>query len=227
MTAKDNFNSLRDLAISSGATLFGVGRIEPSEALSHISREIAPDMTYVISIGIRLSDRVLKGIVDHPTLLYLHHYRTINYLLDHIALKITNGVQERGFNALPIPASQIIDWNKQLGHLSHKMTARLAGHGWIGRNNLLVNPEYGSAVRYTTILTDMPLKTNKPIEADCNGCTDCLDVCPVKSIKESYKEFDRNACLAQLKDFSRRYNIGQHICGICIKACRGKREWAR
>jgi len=43
----------------------------------------------------------------------------------------------------------------------------LAGLGWIGRNNLLVNEELGSQFRLASVLTNMPLKIDKPVK---NGC---------------------------------------------------------
>lgn len=63
--------------------------------------------------------------------------------------------------------------------LPHKSIARLAGLGWIGKNNLLVTPEYGSAVSMCTVLTDAPLKTtNKPpLVSLCETCTACIDAC--------------------------------------------------
>ena len=39
---------------------------------------------------------------------------------------------------------------------SHKMAAHLAGLGWIGKSCLLVTPQYGPRVRWTTVLTDYP-----------------------------------------------------------------------
>ncbi|MEW6408612.1 MAG: reductive dehalogenase domain-containing protein, partial [Nitrospirota bacterium] len=165
---------------------------------------------------------VLAEIEDHPTRFYLHHYRTLNALLDQIAVKIATFIHTSGFDALPIPASQIVDWDAQTAHLSHKMVAVRSGIGWLGRNNLLVHPEYGSSIRLATVLTNMPLLTDSPIEGDCGKCRRCIEVCPVSAIGESYKDYNREACFERLKWFAKTYNIGHYICGICVKACRGK-----
>jgi epoxyqueuosine reductase QueG len=116
----------------------------------------------------------------------------------------------------------VIDWQKQLGSLSHREIARLAGHGWYGRSNLLVNPRFGSRVRYTTVLTDMPLPAGKPVEGSCGECRLCVSLCPAGAIKAD--GFDREACHAKLKEFCKIQGIGQMICGVCIKACPGKRS---
>ena len=69
--------------------------------------------------------------------------------------------------------------------LPHKTIAGLAGLGWIGKHNLLVNPEFGSAISMCTVLTDAPLKTvlHTPVSPECGDCTICQDICPVNAIK--------------------------------------------
>jgi epoxyqueuosine reductase QueG len=100
------------------------------------------------------------------------------------------------------------------------MIGQLAGLGWIGRNNLLVNPELGSRHRLVTILTDMPLVPGRPLDRDCGDCFACLQTCPAQAIKENEEDFDHWACFDKLKEF-RRQVVGQHICGVCVKACKG------
>jgi len=64
--------------------------------------------------------------------------------------------------------------------LPHKKVAMLAGLGWIGKSNLLVTPEYGSAITMCTVLTNAPLPAdNRPlILSKCGECTVCKDICP-------------------------------------------------
>jgi epoxyqueuosine reductase QueG len=100
------------------------------------------------------------------------------------------------------------------------MIALRAGIGWIGRNNLLVHPEYGSKIRIASVLTDMPLKTDEAIKEGCNGCKRCIDACPVSAIKDSHKQWDKTACLEKLKYFAKAHNVGQYICGLCVKVCK-------
>jgi len=38
------------------------------------------------------------------------------------------------------------------------------------------------------------------------------------------EEFDHLKCFEKLKEFRKKYNIGQYICGICVKACYPKKE---
>jgi epoxyqueuosine reductase QueG len=181
--------------------------------------EILKRLHFAVSIAFRVSPAVLATIKDHPNQLYFHHYRQLNALLDRTALTVAQAIEGRGYQALAIAASQIVDWEKQRAHVSHKRIAAAAGLGWIGRNNLLVTPDYGSQVRLVTILTDMPILVSEPVKGDCGECRACLAVCPAKAIKESAKDFDHQACLAQLKEFQRLRHVGQYICGICVRAC--------
>lgn len=218
-----NYSRLKDYSLGVGASLFGVANVKLlKHSFIFLSPETLNSFPYGISLAVRLSDRVIEDLEDRPTRLYLHHYRQINYFLDQLALKISSFVQEEGWQALPIPASQVLDWEKLKGHLSHKKVAQTAGLGWIGRSNLLVNPKYGARIRLVTILTTFPLRCDQPQEESCGSCRACLSVCPAGAIKESLKGFDPGACLEQLRCFRKRDNIAHYICGLCVKACRGK-----
>ncbi|MEK7397996.1 MAG: 4Fe-4S double cluster binding domain-containing protein, partial [Candidatus Poribacteria bacterium] len=72
-------------------------------------------------------------------------------------------------------------------------------------------------------LTDMPLKIDEIIENDCGSCKACISACPAGAIKENPADFDLQACYQQLDYFRKKENLGQHICGLCVKACFGKK----
>jgi epoxyqueuosine reductase QueG len=145
----------------------------------------------------------------------------VNAALDQAALKLANYIQKKGYLALPIPASQIVDWEKQTAHLAHKKIGYLAGLGWIGKNNLLVNKNFGSQFRLVTVLTDMPLETDKPTKENCGGCHLCVKVCPAGAIAEDAKSFDFLRCFAKLKEFQKQHLVDQYICGVCVNLCKG------
>ncbi|MBU1261627.1 hypothetical protein KKG61_08510 [bacterium] len=203
---------LEDLAKEQGASLFSVAETGEEER-----KEFGLPLAIVLAI--RLSDAVVERVVDRPTKLYLHHYKQVNYLLDRMAFLLANYIQKKGKDALPIPASQVIDWARLKGDLSHKKMAYMAGLGWIGRQSLIVSPQFGARIRLVTVLTDLELPAQKPIDAGCGKCLSCIKACPAGAIKDDVADFDLSACKSQLDIF--RKEIGQHICGICVKACRG------
>jgi epoxyqueuosine reductase len=214
------YDELKAFTFASGPTAFGVSNIEDLRPhFDALPMDQTEGLAYAISIGGSVSSAILKGCIIGPTRHYLHNYRMVNWMLDQTAAKLTGIIQSKGYNALPIPASQIVDWEKQTAHMSHKMAAIRAGLGWIGRNNLLVNPQYGSKIRLTTILTDMPLEADKPVEQDCGECKKCIEICPVSAVKDSHKDWNKTACLEKLKYFAKVHNVGQYICGLCVKVC--------
>lgn len=219
-----NKDLLRTLAFEMGISLFGVADIIDIRKEFKLDSRSTAAFPRAISLGKRLVTAVLEEIEDRPTPLYSHHYRQVNNFLDRTAFLLSCRIQEAGFKAMPIPASQIIDWEKQQGHVSHKKVGYLAGLGWMGRNNLLVNPDFGAQFRLVTVLTDMPLETDRPLEADCGGCAFCLSTCPAGAIKKTREEFDHQACFEKLKEFRRLHIVSQFICGVCVKACGPERR---
>ncbi|MFX0116548.1 MAG: epoxyqueuosine reductase, partial [Candidatus Hodarchaeota archaeon] len=115
------------------------------------------DLKSGISIAVRLSTAIIAEIETEPTSIYAHHYYVSNLVLDTIAFKTANHLQSKGYKSLPVPASQKYDPVELKGDISHKMVATCAGMGWIGKNALLVTPQYGPRVRLVSVLTDAPL----------------------------------------------------------------------
>jgi len=148
-----------------------------------------------ISVGFHLSDAVLEDVENQPTPLYFHHYQRVNILLDTIGLIVASAIQDLGYQAMPIAASQIVDWKTQKAHLSHKHVARAAGLGWIGRNNLLVNEQFGSRIRLVTILTGIPLIVSSLQRWIAVPVWTGLPVCPAGAIQERPKDFDHLRCM--------------------------------
>ncbi len=219
---KRNYNYLKELSLSLGASLFGVADISKIKKDFLLSQELLNKIDKAISLAVRLSRGTLEEIKDSPTRLYFHHYRTANVFLDQLAFKLSNYIQDKGCLAIPIPSSQIIDWQKQKAHLSHRKIAYLAGLGWTGRNNLLVNKRLGSQFRLVTILTDMPLKFDKPVKEGCGDCYMCVETCPAVAIKNNPADFDYAACFEKLKEFQKQRLVDQYICGVCVNRCQGK-----
>jgi len=216
-----NRDILEKKAIELDFSLFGVADIAGIREKFHLDDKTVFRFDRAISLGKRLLDSILDDITDKPTKLYFHHYRQLNFFLDRQAFSLSSYIQELGFQAMPIPASQVLDWKKHIGHVSHKHVGELAGLGWIGRNNLLINPDLGARFRLVTILTDMSLEPDQPLSFGCGDCRACLPTCPAQAIKDTQEEFDHMACYDKLEEFRRAGIVGQHICGVCVKACPG------
>ncbi|MBE3131548.1 MAG: epoxyqueuosine reductase, partial [Acidobacteria bacterium] len=199
-----NYQELKAFALQLGFDLFGVTDVTGLRGDILLEPATSGRFGLAVSLGKRLSDAVLDDIGDHPTQIYFHHYRQMNFFLDRGALLVADFIQKQGFGSLAIAASQIIDWEKQRAHLSHKHAGRAAGLGWFGRNNLLVNPELGARFRLVTVLTDMPLEPDAPLDRDCGPCRACSAACPAGAIKETREAFDHLACFEKLKEFRKK-----------------------
>lgn len=218
-----NFEEIKYFVESQGAAKVGVALVDDSlkQKFNLTSGEMQ-DWPFAISIAIRLSQAVFNSLDDHPTLLYKWHYKQANAQLDRIAFNLTNKIQEMGYQALPIAASQILDWKEQNAHVSHRHVAVAAGLGWLGRNNLLVTPEFGAQVRLTTVFTNLPLAVQeKRVPFSCGNCRRCVEACPVDALGNSPEDFDFDLCFSLLDFFSRKKGLGVMICGLCQKACPG------
>jgi epoxyqueuosine reductase QueG len=221
---KKNTESIKKFARDQGASLFGVADVKEIRDEFFLDEKVRQKYDRAISFGKRLLNSVIDDIIDKPTPLYFHHYRQLNFFLDRAAFLLSSHIQDLGYDALPIPASQILDWENQKGHLSHKKVGYLAGLGGIGLNNLLVHPDFGARFRLVTVLTDIPLEADKPLKGvyeECMKCMKCLETCPAHAIKEKREEFDHRACFEKLKEFRNKRIVSQYICGVCVKACSG------
>jgi epoxyqueuosine reductase QueG len=215
-----NYEELKKASMDHGASLFGVADI--ADKKEHIYIDYPPgildNLNYAVSLGFHLSDRVLETVVDRPNKIYYRHYKMANIYLDQLAIRVGEFIQRNGYDYMPIPTSQVLDWNGLSAHASHRAIAYHAGLGWRGKSSLLVNPRYGARVRYVSLLTDMPLKTDSPIEKDCGKCRACIDLCPAGAIHEDH--YDVDACHEMLKHFGKTLHVSL-ICGVCVKVCRG------
>lgn len=224
-TREENLDRLRRVAEGAGIDLVASARIDDGlrNMIHDAVRGEVSELESVLVMGIQLSAPVLETVKTAPTWTYYHHYRMVNLALDQAALRLAGECQRTGHNAFPVSASQILDWDRLLAHLSHREAGFLAGLGWRGRNNLLVNPRFGSQVRYASVLTDLPLPEGRALESDCGQCVDCIKVCPVGAIHEDPEQFDLDKCAAQLRRFSREEKLNTLICGLCVRACSGRR----
>jgi len=181
---------------------------------------------YAVSMAFPLPPESLAGIKDRPTLLYKHTYSQVNFLMDRTALGLALRLRAAGHRAVPVPASQIIDWERLRAHVNHRQVAGHLGQGWFGRNNLMVTSAYGAQVRLVTVLTDAAIVEPGPWadrigESGCGKCKRCVAVCPVGAIHDGPENFDLPACSEKNREFEKMRGIGQRICGICVKACKG------
>jgi len=111
------------------------------------------------------------------------------------------------------------------GEVNYPLLAQKAGLGMMGKNGMLITPEFGPSVRIAAIFTDIEnLSINdnnehKWINDFCKSCGKCARKCPVKAIymdtqvldDGTEKHIDYKKCAIP---FSNQYG-----CTVCVKEC--------
>jgi epoxyqueuosine reductase QueG len=221
--------ALKSAARKAGADLVGIADLVPFKSeLCGLPSRTVEQFTNAVSIALHLKDEIVDGINGAPTPDYVRHYREANATLDAMTAELARWVNNRGFAAFAIPASQIVDEANLSGCISHKAVARMAGIGWQGKSLLIVSPQFGPRIRLSTLLTDMPLTADTPLKNRCGRCVECTEACPAFAVKnvgtrDRYgtrdEALDFRRCVEQTLQFKARPDIGIRVCGVCVKVC--------
>jgi epoxyqueuosine reductase len=83
--------------------------------------------------------------------------------------------------------------------LLEKSYACSSGIGFMGKNNILIIPGYGSYVYLAEILTTAPIDMTslEPMKNQCGTCTSCVDSCPTGALEKPFS-LDASKCLSYL-----------------------------
>ena len=154
---------------------------------------------------------------------------TIGLLAD-LQRKASRILKESGHRYLCIPpdSDRVKDTfvSRLYPLFAHKIAATSSGIGWIGKNGLLINRQFGPRLSFATVLTDARLRADAPTEfSECGDCTMCVDHCPSGAITgevwSRYEPYVRlintdkcNSHKKTTKGFSDKPN-----CGLCITIC--------
>ena len=104
-----------------------------------------------------------------------------------------------------------------------------SGMGFIGKNNMLIIPGYGSYFFLVEILTTafLSVSDNEPMENQCGSCSRCVDACPTGALDGPFS-IDASRCLSYLtierrgdvnRDAGRKMGNCFFGCDACQEAC--------
>lgn len=99
-----------------------------------------------------------------------------------------------GVRAQPLP------YHVERGGVYLKDAAVFAGLGVVGKNNLLLNPNWGPRVRLRAVLIEGRLPSSAPLEdfSPCRRCSmPCRKACPEDAFHRG--EYNRPACIQRLE----------------------------
>jgi epoxyqueuosine reductase len=202
-------------------------------------RDIAPEgYPRGVSVAIGVPPDIVRMLQQGgPNARYLAEYRAMNEKLDELITLGAAFFRRQGYRALARRVAEVPQWDYRTP-LPHKTVATRAALGWIGKSALLVTPQYGPAVRISTILTDAPLQCAEPITTSrCGKCSVCVDNCPGKAISGTLWEagmdrdalFELDKCMGACHEMTRSSDIGQGmtLCGRCFAVCPYTKRYLR
>jgi epoxyqueuosine reductase len=117
-------------------------------------------------------------------------------------------------------------WQVDTGPLVERAFAIQAGIGWIGRNQQLIVPGYGSFVALALLLLDQEIEPDQPVIPDqCGTCQSCVQACPAQILGKD--QFEAKHCvsyLTQSKEMLTPEESGQlglrlFGCDTCQEVC--------
>lgn len=219
---------LRALLLEKGAALVGFGDLRGVPGTEY---------PYGVSAAVRVPVHILEEIEDGPTKAYYEMYHELNRRLNEIVSAGADFLKAEGFHAFAQTTKAVRQDDSWSTPLPHKTVATRAGLGWIGKNCLLVTPEYGPAVRLSSLLTDAPLDCGKAIdESRCGSCQVCREACPAGALTGTLwrvgvsrdEMFQKEKCKEkQIELMKARTGIETDLCGKCFVVCPYTRRYVR
>lgn len=204
---KINAPAVKKFIQAEGIDLVGIAdaqNILPAHPLRPV-KALMPSARSVIVMAVSHS---LGAVYSPDILLWTRNKMQTSRLLDETAEKIGRLLEQQGFLSLPISADkpvQIFKHNPETGKkfrqtrtsgfLSLKHAAISCGMGEMGRNNLLLTPEFGPHQRLCAIVTEAPLEADPGKKFDlCLDCKRCVNACPSGALKAD--RYDVDPCFA-------------------------------
>ena len=200
-----NAASIKDFILAEGIDLVGIADAK-NLLLASPPRPATAIMPSAKSVIVMAVVHSLGAVYAPDIMVWTRNKMQSSRLLDQVAERVGRLLEREGFLSTPISADKPVTIFKAgfeykgkklphtrfLGHLSLKHTAVSAGLGEIGRNNLLITPQFGPHQRLGAIITEAPLESDQPLNGKlCTDCKQCEKACPVEALKDGRYNVDR------------------------------------
>ena len=115
--------------------------------------------------------------------------------------------------------------NVDISPLDERFAAYLSGLGFLGHNQFLIHPTYGTHLYLGTILIDQSFKTTPYLLDDCGTCTRCIDACPGDALSPHHMDIEK--CLSHITQEKRPLSTEEipkmksflFGCDVCQNVC--------
>ncbi|HHT17933.1 MAG TPA: epoxyqueuosine reductase [Papillibacter sp.] len=143
--------------------------------VSQFPEDVTDGCGFALLFGKALSKEYVRALQEgvQPQ---KREFHSLERKMGALARKIAAELEAAGYHSIAKLKS---------GRLPHKTVALRAGLGFIGKNNLLVSPEYGCALVLGKVLTNAPFVTEShpPMAPQCGDCTVCVESCPTGALR--------------------------------------------
>lgn len=148
----------------------------------HRPEELLPGARSVIVMAGRMIDSTFLS--PNPRV-YVLRYSQLRLSFQEVGYNMCRFLEDRGHLAINFPSTAPQD-SGPVGRLvfadfSHRHAAELAGLGQIGRNRLLITPQFGPRIWLMSVITSAELAADPLISDElCPGdeCNVCVEKCP-------------------------------------------------
>jgi epoxyqueuosine reductase QueG len=168
---------------------------------------------YAIALGLPMDREIM---VNAPRLRAGREVLRVYHRCSKLTVDLARYIRSLGWPAQGLPVNSS-------GEYLHIPIAIAAGLGELGKHGSLISKEYGSNLRLTSVVTDLPMAVDQPVDIGvddvCLRCRACTIACPpeaisdekqwVRGTKKWYVDFDR--CVPYFSD--------TYGCAICLEIC--------
>ena len=188
---------IKSAAFNLGSDLVGIANIErfANAPLEMSPQGLFPEAKTVIVCAVHHPDGCIEiGGREHPQKMGPYAVQGLmNTHLDHISYEMSRVVEDLGYLAIPIAASNIWRYRNYKGldavfapDMSHIYAAVAAGLTELGYHGISMSPEFGPRNRFVSIVTTAPLDATplQPGNTLCDHCNQCVKHCLSGALSE-------------------------------------------
>lgn len=222
MSLRDKIEEITSLP--DGVDIFGITSCDRFLELPEKKRpdHLFPGAKSVIVLGSQVFKVLAQRLTAHKKVgevsyrdFYEAHNETVVRDLTQTGYRIARYLTNQGYATINV-GQDLTDYRDISGAFSFKYAALQAGLGTIGKNGLLISPDYGARLKLTAIITEAPLEANTPLsETPCQDCNICIKVCPSGALQEpaTDQQFNHNrfVCCS--------FYTANEGCSLCMSHC--------
>ena len=209
---------VKEYGINEGADVVGIAAARDFGSASdgYKPADVLPECQSVIVLGASFSPEVLNDIAE-----YTASRNAMLTAMTSMAKKVEKQIKKDGYKTKVVSAAggKWVDGDgrkEQVGYISLKHAAEIAGLGIIGKNYLLTNPKYGNLLWLSAVLTDAELKPDEKLTFTmCDHCNKCVEACPAGALNDP-ASFGKKGCSKFFTIEERKFKIK---CFLCRTVC--------